>query len=67
MLGRISMDLTIVDVTHLPQVEIGDEVVLLGVSGAEQITAVDHARWSGTIPYEILCNLSERVVRRHVE
>ena len=67
MLGRISMDLTIVDVTHLPQAEIGDEVVLLGVSGAEQITAVDHARWSGTIPYEILCNLSERVVRRHVE
>jgi alanine racemase len=67
MLGRISMDLTIVDVTRIPQAEIGDEVVLLGISGSEQITAVDHARWSGTIPYEILCNLSERVARRHVE
>lgn len=67
MLGRISMDLTIVDVTHISGVEIGDEVVLIGRSGAEQITAVDHARWSGTIPYEILCNLSERVVRHHVE
>jgi alanine racemase len=66
-LGRISMDLTIVDVTHIPGCEIGDEVVLIGHSGDEQITALDHARWSGTIPYEILCNLSERVVRHHVE
>jgi alanine racemase len=67
MLGRISMDLTIVDVTKISGVEIGDEVVLIGRSGEQQITAVDHARWSGTIPYEILCNLSERVVRHHVE
>ena|SRR5271165_2619997 len=67
MLGRISMDLTIVDVTQIPGVEIGDEVVLIGRTGTDQITAVDHARWSGTIPYEILCNLSERVVRHHVE
>lgn len=66
-LGRISMDLTIVDVSHIPGIEIGDEVVLIGRSGDERITAVDHARWSGTIPYEILCNLSERVVRHHVE
>jgi alanine racemase len=65
--GRISMDLTIVDVTHIPGVEIGDEVVLIGHSGDERITAVDLARWSDTIPYEILCNLSERVVRHHVE
>jgi alanine racemase len=61
------MDLTIVDVTHNPGVEIGDEVVLIGTIGEERITAVDHARWSGTIPYEILCNLSERVVRHHIE
>jgi alanine racemase len=67
MLGRISMDLTIIDVSHIGDVEIGDEVVLLGCDGAEQITAVDHALWSGTIPYEILCNLSERVVRHHLE
>lgn len=66
-LGRISMDLTIIDVSHIPSAEIGDEVVLIGRSGDEHITAVDHARWSGTIPYEILCNLSERVVRHHVE
>jgi alanine racemase len=65
--GRISMDLTIVDVSHIPGAEIGDEVVLIGRSGDERITAVDHARWSDTIAYEILCNLSERVVRHHVE
>jgi alanine racemase len=65
--GRISMDLTIIDVSHIPGVEIGDEVVLIGRSGDECITAIDHARWSGTIAYEILCNLSERVARRHVE
>ena len=65
--GRISMDLTILDVTHISGVEIGDEVVLIGRSGEQCITAVDHARWSDTIPYEILCNLSERVVRHHVE
>jgi alanine racemase len=67
MVGRISMDLTILDVTRIPGVEIGDEVVLIGRSGEQRITAVDHARWSDTIPYEILCNLSERVVRHHVE
>ena len=67
ILGRISMDLTIVDVTKISGVEIGDVVVLIGRDGDEQITAVDHADWSGTIAYEILCNLSERVVRHHVE
>jgi alanine racemase len=65
--GRISMDLTIIDVSHIPGAEIGDEVVLIGRSGDERITAVDHARWSETIAYEILCNLSERVARHHVE
>ncbi len=67
IIGRISMDLTIVDVTCIPGVEIGDEVVLIGRMGQQRITAIDHARWADTIPYEILCNLSERVVRHHVE
>jgi alanine racemase len=67
IVGRISMDLTILDVSHIPGAEIGDEVVLMGHSGEEHITAVDLARWSDTVPYEILCNLSERVVRHHVE
>jgi len=65
--GRISMDLTIVDVTDIPDVEIGDEAVLIGMQGAEEITAYDHADIAGTIPYEILCNINVRVPRVMVD
>jgi alanine racemase len=51
IIGRISMNLTSVDVTAIPGVSEGDEVTLLG----EGITAEDHARIAHTIPYEILC------------
>jgi len=51
IVGRVTMNLTLVDVTALPGVRIGDEVVLLG----DGITADDHARLAATIPYEILC------------
>ena len=54
VLGRVSMNLTVVDVTHhTPQPTIGDEVILLGPG----VTAHDHARWADTIPYEILCGM----------
>lgn len=53
IVGRISMNLTTVDVTAVPQVALGDEVTLLG----DGITAEDHARLAHTIPYEILCGL----------
>ncbi len=66
VLGRVSMDTTIVDVSHIPGCDIGDEVMLIGRSGDEEITAWDLARWSETLPYEVLCNLSERVLRRYV-
>jgi len=66
VLGRVSMDTTIVDVTHIPGCEIGDEVILIGRSGREEITAWDLALWSETLPYEVLCNLSERVLRRYI-
>ncbi len=67
MVGRISMDLTLLDVTRVPGVSIGDEVVLIGRSGDEQISAWDLARNSDTVVYETLCNLSKRVPRRHAE
>ena len=51
IVGRVTMNLTMVDVTAIPGVHIGDEVVVLG----DGITADDHARLAGTIPYEILC------------
>lgn len=65
--GRISMDLTLVDVTHIAGAAIGDEVTLIGRSGPQEITACDLARWEGTVVYETLCNLTKRVPRRYVE
>ncbi len=63
VVGRISMNLTLVDVTDLPEVRVGDEVVLLGRQGEEEITADEVAGWMETISYEVLClfgNLNER-------
>ena len=53
VVGRVSMNLTTVDVTDHGVVQVGDDVVLLG----EGVTAEDHAQWCGTIPYEILCGM----------
>lgn len=63
IVGRISMDQTVVDVTEIPGVAAGDEVVLLGRQGEESITAEDHARCAGTIPWEIFTSIGARVAR----
>lgn len=65
IVGLISMDLTLIDVTDIPGIEIGDEVLLLGSSGSIGVTALDHARLASTVPYEILCGISQRVPRRY--
>jgi alanine racemase len=66
ILGSISMDLTLVDVTGIPGVALGDEVILLGVSDGLSVDALEHARLANSSPYEILCNISKRVPRRYV-
>lgn len=66
ILGSISMDLTLVDVTGIPGVSVGDEVILLGVCDGLSVDALEHARWANSSPYEILCNISKRVPRRYV-
>jgi alanine racemase len=53
VVGRVSMNLTVVDVTAMADVGVGAEATLLG----EGVSAEDHARWWGTIPYEILCGI----------
>lgn len=63
VVGRVSMDLTIIDVSDLPDAKIGEEVVILGEQNGLRVTADDHARWAETIPYEILCTISTRVPR----
>ncbi len=63
VIGRISMDYTTIDVSAVPHVEPGDEVVCLGSSGGETITPDDWAALKGTHPYEIICSLGSRVER----
>lgn len=63
VVGRISMDLTTVDVGHIPGVAVGDEVILIGASNGKTVDAIELARLGETVPYEILCGISQRVPR----
>jgi alanine racemase len=63
VVGRVSMDLTIVDVSHIRGVSVGDEVVLIGNNSGKNVDAVELARLCESVPYEILCGLSQRVPR----
>jgi alanine racemase len=63
--GRVTMDQIVVDVTRVPGVRVGDEAVLLGRQGRAEITAQELADQAGTIPWEILTNVSSRVDRRY--
>ncbi|HEX7180352.1 MAG TPA: alanine racemase [Thermoanaerobaculia bacterium] len=63
--GSVTMDMTLLDVTDAGA-ELGDEVVLLGRQGDEEITALELARHAGTISWEILCHLGLRLPRRYV-
>jgi len=65
IVGRISMDLTLADVTGLPGVSVGDEVILLGTTDGLSVDAREHASLSDTILYEILCGISKRVPRKY--
>ncbi|MGA9643880.1 MAG: alanine racemase [Terriglobales bacterium] len=63
VVGRVSMDLTMVDVGHIAGAAVGDEVILIGASGTKSVDAVDLAAWCESVPYEILCGISQRVPR----
>lgn len=65
VVGRVCMDLTMVDVTDIADVQHGNEVVLLGRQDAAEITADEMAAWANTISYEILTSISARVPRIH--
>ncbi len=67
IVGRVSMDLTVVDITQIPNAAAGDQVTIIGEQHGQRITADDHARWAGTIPYEILCAIAARVPRNTSE
>jgi len=63
ILGRVTMDQTIVDVTDLPEVAVGDIATILGAQGGERITVGEFCAWSDCIPWEALCTLTQRVQR----
>ena len=65
--GTICMDQMMVDLSDIPEAVVGDDVVLLGSQGKESITADELADLAGTISYEILLSLSERVPRIYVK
>ena len=66
ILGRVCMDQMMVDVTDIPGAREGDEAVLLGRQGDEQIDAEEMAAWLDTISYEVLCSPSKRVPRVYI-
>lgn len=65
VLGRVCMDQMVVDITHIPKVCLGDVATVFGGEGADSVE--DVAAKSGTISYEILCNIGRRVQRVYTE
>jgi alanine racemase len=63
VVGRITMDQTLVDVSKVSAVKPGDEAVLIGAQGKDAITATELAGWCGTIPWEVLTAITYRVPR----
>ncbi|MGD8394613.1 MAG: alanine racemase [Candidatus Eiseniibacteriota bacterium] len=67
ILGRVTMDMTMVDLTDRPDVQPEDEVIIFGRRGDAMIHLEEVAAWCGTIPYEIMCSIGKRVPRVYVE
>lgn len=66
ILGAVSMDVTTINVTHCPEIKVGDAVTLLGQEGTAKIDAQEIARLAGTISYNVLCAISSRVRRVYI-
>jgi alanine racemase len=66
VIGRISMDLTLIDVTNVPGVQTDDEVIFMGAESDLSISAEEIARISGTLSYEVTCGISDRVPKVYI-
>jgi alanine racemase len=66
VVGRVCMDLTMLDVGHIPNVKLDDEVVVFGKQGDTEISVDDIADLLGTINYEIVTSISDRIPREHI-
>lgn len=67
ILGRVTMDQIMIDLSTAPDATEGDEVILIGQQGSEAITAAELAEKAGTIPWEIFTGITARVVRKYIE
>jgi alanine racemase len=67
IVGMVTMDVTMIDVSHIPHVNVGDEVIIFGKQGNEEISVYEVARRCGTISYEVTCGIGKRVPRVYVE
>ena len=63
IVGRVTMDLTMVDLTGVPGAQVGDEVVLFGEQDGATLSAEEVAAWSETLVYEVMCTIGKRVAR----
>jgi alanine racemase len=67
LIGMVSMDAITLEVTDVPEVQVGDVATLIGADGDERITAEEVGEWSSTISYEVLTSIGPRVERRYSE
>ena len=67
ILGIVCMDMTIVDVSDIPEAKVGDDAVIFGSDSGAYLSADEVAERAGTIPYEILCSVSSRVPRVYID
>ena len=66
IIGRVCMDQCMININHIPEVQVGDEVVLIGKQGEDFISAEEMASWINTINYEITCLVNKRVPRYYI-
>lgn len=67
IVGRVCMDMMMLDVTDIPDLSLGEEVTLIGRDGEECLTADDLGKMAGTVGYEVICAISRRVPRLYKE
>jgi len=65
--GRVCMDQTILDVGEVPDVKVGDEVVLIGGQGQERVSVEEIAKKVDTVPHEVICRIAERIPRIYLK
>lgn len=66
IIGRVTMDMTMIDLSGFEDPRVGEEVVIFGRQGEEEISVDEIAQWEGTLNYEILCRISKRVARLYL-